>query len=342
MATNDFFLSFGSNARPFAAELVAQLKPAREVVQALIADLEKLNGATATPKVSRLNGGTGPEPPAASGGGATSAAEITSGAQELAQHLASSSAELDRFMSTLGSMVARMGQAGDAFQAAVKKQTYSIGQQLRHANPETASLRDASGNFADSESRGLVDPKGKPIGQPATITGTARVLVDEAAFNRVVQAVERNVDATRAVEQAIDRLNARGGVPRSAGPEEGAADPRVTQLRATEAALAAERENLATQTEKTARAEKKASPAPAQPGLPAQDRVDRRRDLELAGSEEVLRSLQKRDLQRIAGTFSAEGYATPSNTKTTKDQFVQAILASRQQLDAAGGATKTD
>lgn len=360
MANSDFFLDFGSNAGTFSKQLVEQLTPARRAVRGLIADLEKLNGTSASPRVSF----SGAEPAAethATGGGATEPAEIARSVQGMDQHFASATAELERFMSSLGSMVARMGQAGDAYKAAVAKQNREVSQQLRQANPHTASLRDPNTGqiVASGTPGGIVHPRtGQPIGQQASIPGTARVLVDEAAFNRVVQAVERNVDATRAVEQAINRLNARGGTPGTPAPSGGgeaqAVDPEqmLAAMKAELAALKAETAEIEADTKdrKQTRADKKAARRDAAAAeragtpdrLPAQERADRRRDIELAGSEESLRGLQKRDLQRIAGTFTSEGYNTPFNTKTTKDQFVQSIRGSRQQYEAAGEVTKND
>jgi hypothetical protein len=51
----------------------------------------------------------------------------------------------------------------------------------------------------------------------ATMAGTPTVMVDEAAFARVVGAVNENVEATKAVEAAVNRLNARGGAPAAPG-----------------------------------------------------------------------------------------------------------------------------
>jgi len=322
--SSDFFVSFGSDASSFSRQLKTDLAVARQEIQTFRQFLEGLDRHSAevlgrvTARVQKATQPTQAPTPAAGG----DVSGIATGVGELARSLAAYDSELGRIMGHLGQVVDRIGRVGAELQAERTRQKKS------EAGQAQGGYRDPrTGRFTTPE-----NPQAVPRAQ-SNITRTPTALISEASFNRVVQSVERNVTATRAVEAAINRLATRRPVRTTGRPQqqqtETAVDEPVVQAQATarnarrrriaQANRAAQEEVAAAQEEtKSAQATRTARKA----RLTAQQRADAARDIALPAdpaefkSAVASRRITKSDLQRIATTFTQQGYQTPFNTKT--------------------------
>lgn len=234
--SNDFFVRFGSDAAKFGRQLDTDLAGARRTIGAFakqLADLETsaANRRTATMRhLAAMSSEAdrvqkkldGIEAAHQAAGINPDVANVQQIAAEANQSIATVVSNLDGVISRLETFVRAM----DATTPAAKKQRQTEnradGQRTR-----TDQVRDpATGRTVTPGTEGAVPFRlqdlerllGKfieadRVGRPLQVESIPQATIDEAAFQRVVAAIEQNVVATRAVEEAVNRLGRQESTP---------------------------------------------------------------------------------------------------------------------------------
>ena len=201
------------------------------------------------------------------------------------------------------------------------------------------SFRDSSGRPAD-----------------VTISNTPRVLVDEAAFQRVVDVVEQNVRATEevsdtvrsSVSEIIQALN-RGekGVGGTPPKTDGEKDDPAVQREKREEIAESRKSRAEARAERQAQSRLNARIQRQDPAnrLTPRERVNLQALLDVPANREQFRDqssrrgtdLTRARLEEIATAFRSAGYVVP-NAKT-RAGLSENILKARSAYEAAGGTS---
>jgi prefoldin subunit 5 len=230
--SEDFYVYFDSNASTFVERVKKDLEPLKTHIKSLRDEMAALGEA------GRTAGGSGGSGGGRRGGGDvvqssiadssfngffgaldSAAAEILSVTKNLgtaAQYQKDSAEQQKKFLQNLNNALRGVNRGAEErdpkvaeyeskLQSRAERYQKSLAQyQGKSVDEVKASLRQSD------ELKGRV-PEGVSSSTPQTVrlADVPQVAIDEAAFNRVVTAVERNVQATKAVEQAINRLAKR-------------------------------------------------------------------------------------------------------------------------------------
>lgn len=234
MAENDFFIRFDSDASELAGKLKRDLAPARAEIESFNALLASVG--TTTPEglaeVMRTRttaGGTKVQP-------GTQPSSSAAGDSPALRRMTDFVGRLGQYDNELNDVIAKMGVAAGAMETIARtmqsrsaRQNMSESAQAREQTSPTP--RSLGGQFvtrteaAAAPERLWVPPSAQQ--QPSIVTAPTPspvpslrdvpvALVEEASLARVEAAIERNVEATRAVEAAVNRL---GGRPPAVGTE---------------------------------------------------------------------------------------------------------------------------
>lgn len=266
MAQNDFFVSFGSNAKEFGAALIRDLKPVRAEIaeiQALLGQVSTRGGAVGTAAQSRLAGRTPAKEEGGGGGGrgakADSQVDIGGGAlkdiNDFALSVAKARDEFVRMMGTLGTLVQRIDQTSEAYKREESRQNHSTGQLNRTDNqlrgPDGHPLHRGATQGVSFLNRGSASVlPHSSSSTPLSFSSTPAAAISDAAVSRIVTAIEAGNSETKAVRKAIEKLpttttttTTPAGAPRA--PETNRqAERQANSERATVEALIAKRERL--------------------------------------------------------------------------------------------------
>lgn len=238
MAGEDFYVSFGSNAKSFSEQLRNDLRGARKEIEETARYLNSLaegvGGFNAMRRLAQqgLNAQGGA---AATGAGATgSNAQIDVGGAtrtvaELMTDLQRFGGGMDDLINKMTSLVRTFGPVTDAIAKETAARNRAAGQVDSQANRANKMRDPATGHPVAAGTPGAVPFYNAP--RPG-ISNAPRALVGEASLSRLVSAVERNVTATERVEAAINRLASNKSALSAVRPESGpAASADVRQAR---------------------------------------------------------------------------------------------------------------
>lgn len=221
MPANDFYLDFGSNADELGPKLARDLKSARAEIKGFATELDGLNEKLTTTAsrmvtIARARKGQTPEPrgqqapaPRASGGGG--------GDADFVKHLNS---DLDEYTTSLGQMIAKIGVVADTL-GPITKQIAKDRAKVAKAKAGQKSYQTRIEQGDGPDAKGLLTAKGsgttpqhikdtggnKPV--EVRIASTSQGLIDEAAFKRIVNALEKNTNAVKANTAAVLRGGGR-------------------------------------------------------------------------------------------------------------------------------------
>jgi len=207
MANEDFFLSFGSNARSFSQQLIRDLAPAKKEVAALQGMLDKLetdaNGSKA-PLLNALQKTAG----AGAGGGRGQSAYGLDQIHEAVTDFRKDMGDLSRELKTIVAGIrASQGARG---RVARGDQTYwdpgvkhFVKTQDVRAGQYPDAFRGGSMPIDPALMRGIAaqaQQGARPgVGQPLKISGIEGVKLDQASFDRVVKAIHEVRDEVRKI-----------------------------------------------------------------------------------------------------------------------------------------------
>lgn len=213
MPTNDFFLDFGSNADKLGAKLARDLSSAREEIKGLETDLDGLNEKLTTTAsrmvtIARARKGQTPEPrqqaPSQAGG------RGGGGAGDGGQSFKNLVGDINEYNTSLAEMVAKITVVVDSL-SPITKQIEKDRRKVAKTRAGQKSYQTRLDNGDGPDEQGRVTAKGsatnpasikdtgaknKPV--EVRIASTSQGLIDEAAFKRVVSALEKNTEATKA------------------------------------------------------------------------------------------------------------------------------------------------
>lgn len=224
--------------------------------------------------------------------------------------------------------------------------------------PGSISEKELRRAFIDAGKAHPTPVRGTPGGAPETVSiaNTPRVLVDEAAFQRVVDAVQHNTKATEDVSAAvrqstteiIQALNSRDAESGHAEPSEAVSPAQREEMKLqkqaqeevqkSRAEARAERQTMSRMNARQQRLD------PANALTPTQ-RINMQALLDVPSNAEQFRSqaasrtsdLTRARLEEIATAFRTAGYVVP-NAKS-KSGLAENILQARGAYEAAGGTT---
>lgn len=231
MAQNDFFLDFGSNADLFAESIKKQLGAARTQVVNFKGAVDALNKSLQA--TARISGDI------QSGGGGGSGGGSGSGGNEvdwrgMARDIAEYNGVLSKSVDQIAKIAKILGPITKEARAAQTRANNSEGgrQSLtnRLRDPQTGRLlgRGAEGVAAAGGGK-----KGKNGALVVDFASTPKVLIEEAAFDRVVKAIEKNTAATKDVAKAV-RSGGGTGTQSTSGRSSGSSGTSKAAARVAE------------------------------------------------------------------------------------------------------------
>jgi hypothetical protein len=229
--SEDFYVYFDSNASTFVKRVKEDLEPLKTHIQSLRDEMAALGEA------GKSAGGSGGGGGGRGGGNVvqssiaessfndffgaldSAAAEILSVTKSLgtaAQYQKDSAEQQKKFLQNLNNALRGANRGSEQRDPKVAEYETNLQARAEKYQKSLKQYKDKSIDEVKASLRQSDELKGKtPEGVSSSTPQTVRladvpqVAIDEAAFNRVVAAVEKNVQATKAVEQAINRLAKR-------------------------------------------------------------------------------------------------------------------------------------
>lgn len=218
---NDFFVEFGSNAREFGPQLASDLSTARNAVIALSKGIDSVitKGKEAA-KLANAAGGAGGPGATGSGTAARSPggqAFDSSFFDDIRKGLAHATTDIQDIVTRFAATSRLMEAAAGKVDAAAAHQNRSNAQINR-----SDQVRGANGRILPAGAQGGTPLRTAGNGIPAgakngvTLLGTPEVIIQDAAFAKVVSAIDAGTREQRGTRVAVERLVARlNGAPGS-------------------------------------------------------------------------------------------------------------------------------
>ena len=222
--TNDFHLSFGSNAKAFAAQLKNDLKPARAELALFRKELADATaageplGRAMVQLATRGNGG-GSGGSGGSGGGNESS-NLAQDFTELSRNLRVWENNLDGMISKMQQVVGLVTREGEAIKAVGKAGRASAAQSERYDRGD-GTPRGAGGRFGGPPAPPKVDPGyGKPSKQDRReqrerangMLMAPQVALDKSSIDRLVKAVDKVNSSVKGVRKGVEAIAASNQV----------------------------------------------------------------------------------------------------------------------------------